>query len=160
MSTDSVGKLLNRTRQNLAFRFSLTLGVALLTLSAASIYVGSILERRFLVKSVQDQAARLTELLALNVAIPLFTFNQDNLKAVATAFASDTSIRFLQIKDPSGKIVASAPSRVVSQRAVRVVGAHSRRCGAGPADARVDERGCATAVRCRGSCAVVVRSLL
>jgi methyl-accepting chemotaxis protein len=108
MSTDSVGKLLNRTRKNLAFRFSLTLGVALLTLSAASIYVGSILERRFLVKSVQDQAARLTELLALNVAIPLFTFNQDNLKAVATAFASDTSIRFLQIKDPSGKIVASA----------------------------------------------------
>ncbi|MEA2660147.1 MAG: methyl-accepting chemotaxis protein [Candidatus Binatota bacterium] len=108
MSTGNVGKLLNRTRKNLAFRFSLTLGVALLTLSAASIYVGSILERRFLVKSVQDQAARLTELLALNVAIPLFTFNQDNLKAVATAFASDTSIRFLQIKDPSGKIVASA----------------------------------------------------
>lgn len=90
MNTTYVAGLFNRSRRSLAFRFNLIIGVALLIISAGSTYVGSVLERRSLVKGVENQAARLTELLAVNAANPLYTFNKDNLSSVAKAFGSDT----------------------------------------------------------------------
>src|SRR5919198_169179 len=106
MNSDRVVGFFNRSQKSLAFRFNLIMGVALFIISVCSTYVGSILERRSLVKGVENQAARAAELLAVNAAHPLFTFNQDNLKSVAKAFGSDPSIRFLEIKDSSGKLVA------------------------------------------------------
>jgi len=108
MNNDHVAGWFNRSQRSLAFRFNLIIGVALLVLSAGSVYLGSTLERRSLLTAVENQAARSAELLAVNAATPLFTFNQENLKAVAKAFASDASIRFLEIKDSSGKVVAGA----------------------------------------------------
>jgi methyl-accepting chemotaxis protein len=108
MNSHRVVGFFNRSQKSLAFRFNLIIGVALLIISAGSTYVGSILERRSLVKGIENQAARAAELLAVNAAHPLFTFNQDNLKSVAKAFGSDPSIRFLEIKDSSGKLMAGA----------------------------------------------------
>ena len=108
MNSHRVVGFFNRSQKSLAFRFNLIMGVALFMISVCSTYVGSILERRSLVKGVENQAARAAELLAVNAAHPLFTFNQDNLKSVAKAFGSDPSIRFLEIKDSSGKLVAGA----------------------------------------------------
>jgi methyl-accepting chemotaxis protein len=116
----------NRSRSSLAFRFNLIIGVALFIISAGSTYVGSVLERKSLLRAVENQAARSAELLAVNAANPLFTFNQENLKSVAKAFGSDTSIRFVEIKDSSGKIMAAAGEAsnqhevVVAQRQAKV----------------------------------------
>jgi hypothetical protein len=66
------------------------------------------LERRSLMKGVENQAGRVAELLAVSAASPLFTFNQDNLTSAAQAFGSDPAIRFLKIKDASRKVVAPA----------------------------------------------------
>jgi methyl-accepting chemotaxis protein len=105
---NSVAGFSNRSARSLAFRFNLIIGIALFVISAVSIYFGSLLERRSLMKGVEIQAGRSAELLAVNAANPLFTFNQDNLKSVAKAFSSDSLIRFLEIKDSSGKVMAGA----------------------------------------------------
>jgi methyl-accepting chemotaxis protein len=108
MDSKTVAGFFSRSGRSLAFRFNLTIGIALLVISATSIYFGSLLERRSLMKGVEIQAGRSAELLAVNAANPLFTFNQDNLKSVAKAFSSDNLIRFLEIKDASGKVLAAA----------------------------------------------------
>jgi methyl-accepting chemotaxis protein len=113
--------------QGLSFRFSLFVGVALILATTVSAYIGATLERRSLVKGLENQVTRLTDLLSANVATPLFTFNQENLNAVAHAFSRDTAIRLLEIKDKSGKVVAQAEREskdlqgvVVITRAVKV----------------------------------------
>jgi methyl-accepting chemotaxis protein len=108
MSKTSIGGLFSRSQRSLAFRCNLIIGIALFLISIGSTYVGSLFERRSLMKGVENQAARLTELLAVNVANPLFTFNQENINAVVKAFSSDSAIRSLQIKDSSGKVLATA----------------------------------------------------
>jgi methyl-accepting chemotaxis protein len=107
MNGDSI-KRFSRFHSSLAFRFNVIIGAALLIISAGSIYLASMLERRALTKGVEDHAAQVAELLAVSVASPLFTFNQNSLNSIARAFASDPSIRLLEIKDSSGKVVASA----------------------------------------------------
>jgi methyl-accepting chemotaxis protein len=94
--------------EGLSFRFSLFVGIALLLATTVSTYIGVTLERRSLVKGLESQISRLADLLSANVATPLFTFNQENLNAVAHAFSSDPVIRLLEIKDKSGKVVAQA----------------------------------------------------
>jgi methyl-accepting chemotaxis protein len=56
---------------------------------------------------LEQQAHRTADLLAFNVANSLFTFNQDNLGATVTAFGTDPSIRFIEVKDTAGKVAAS-----------------------------------------------------
>jgi hypothetical protein len=107
MNGSTVAGFLSLSGKSLAFRFNLTIGVALFIISAISIYAGSMLERRSLMKGVENQAGRVAELLAVSAASPLFTFNQDSLTSVAQAFGSDAAIRFLEIKDALGKVVAS-----------------------------------------------------
>ena len=109
---------INRFHRSLAFRFTLIIGAAMLLISAGSTYLASVLEQRSLNQAVQNQAVRLAELLAVNVASPLFTFNQNSLNSIAKAFASDSSIRFLQIKDGAGKVVASAGEAKVFDRTI------------------------------------------
>jgi methyl-accepting chemotaxis protein len=108
MDANTVAGFFSRSGKSLAFRFNLIIGIALFIISAVSIYAGSMLERRSLMKGVENQAGRVAELLAVSAASPLFTFNQDNLTSVAQAFGSDAAIRFLEIKDASGKVVAAA----------------------------------------------------
>jgi hypothetical protein len=108
MDSTTVSGFFSGSGKSLAFRFNIIIGIALLVISSVSLYFGSLLERRSLVKGVEIQAGRSAELLAVNSASPLFTFNQDNLNSVAKAFSSDTQIRFLEIKDPSGKVLAGA----------------------------------------------------
>ena len=108
MNSLRVVGFLNRSRRSLALRLNLIMGVALFIISVGSTFVGSVLERQSLLQGVENQAARSAELLAVNAANPLSTFNQDNLKSVAKAFGSDPSIRFLEIKDSSGKLLAGA----------------------------------------------------
>jgi methyl-accepting chemotaxis protein len=108
MNKNSIGGFFSRSQRSLAFRCNLIIGVALFMVSVASTYVGSVFERRSLLKGVESQAGRLAQLLAVNVANPLFTFNQDNINTAVKSFSSDASIRFLQIKDASGKVMAAA----------------------------------------------------
>jgi methyl-accepting chemotaxis protein len=95
-----------RSRTSLTFRLSVILGATLLVISVSSAYIGSILEQRTLLKAAENEVDRLASLLAVNAANPLFTFNQSNLNALVQAFSSDSSIRFLELKDPSGKVIA------------------------------------------------------
>jgi methyl-accepting chemotaxis protein len=126
MKTNNTAKFLRHRRKGLACRFSLTLGVALLIVSASSLYIGSVLERRSLLKGLEQQTARLAELLAVNVARPLFTFNQESLNSIATAFSGDPAMRFLIIKDQTGKTVASSgdarnrANAVFAERSVKI----------------------------------------
>jgi|RhiMetdeSRZDD1v2_1073273.scaffolds.fasta_scaffold09866_11 methyl-accepting chemotaxis protein len=117
MNGDSI-KRFSRSHRSLAVRFNVIIGAALLIISAGSIYLASMLERRALTKAVEDQAVQVAELLAVNVASPLFTFNQNSLNSIAKAFASDLSIRFLEIKDGAGKVVASAREAKTQDRVI------------------------------------------
>src|SRR5258705_12795853 len=97
----------SRFQRSLAFRFNLIIGVALFITSTGAIYMSSTLEKQSLNRDMENQAARLAELLAVNVASPLFTFNQNSLTSIAKAFARDPLIQHLEIKDMSRKICAS-----------------------------------------------------
>ena len=118
MDSNRVGWGFSRFQRSLAFRFNVIIGVALLIISTVSLYTTSTLEQRSLNRDLENQAARLTELLAVNVATPLFTFNQSSLSSIAKAFASDPLIRSLEIKDASGKIVASVSPAKTQNRLI------------------------------------------
>ena len=92
----------------LTVRFSLVTGIALLTMSCLSTLVRSTIERQSLIRNLENQAARVADLLAANVAGALFTFNREGLDAAVASFSSDPTIRYLEIKDATGKIVAYA----------------------------------------------------
>jgi methyl-accepting chemotaxis protein len=126
MNKNKLAGFFGRSQRSLAFRCNLIIGVALFMVSVASTYVGSVFERRSLLKGMESQAARLAELLAVSVANPLFTFNQENINSAVKSFSSDSSIRFVQIKDSSGKVMAGtgeakeAAGMVVVQRPSKV----------------------------------------
>ena len=92
----------------MTLRFSLVTGFALLTMSCLSTLVRSTIERQSLIRNLENQAARVADLLAANVAGALFTFNREGLDAAVASFSSDPTIRYLEIKDATGKIVAHA----------------------------------------------------
>jgi methyl-accepting chemotaxis protein len=92
----------------LTYRFSAVTGLVLFLLACLSTVIGRNLERNMLSAALERQAAHVTDLLVANVANALFTFNRDSIVTVANAFGGNPMIRFLEIKDPSGKIIASS----------------------------------------------------
>jgi methyl-accepting chemotaxis protein len=110
----NVPKVLNVNRfpgghrsSSLTFRFGLVTGIVLVAIALVSMFVSSILERRSLIAELEKQAVRSADLLAVNVASALFTFNQENINANAAGFGSDPTIRYFEIKDSTGKVLAS-----------------------------------------------------
>src|SRR5215831_5344662 len=94
-------------RHRLTTRFSLVIGVALLAMSCLATWVTVQFERQTLMERLEDQAVRFADLFAANLAASLFTVNRENIDAVVTGFASDQTIRFLEVRDPTGKIIAA-----------------------------------------------------
>ena len=93
-------------RNRLTVRFSIVIGFALLVMSCLATWVSVQLERHSLVEHLEDQAIRFADLFAANVAASLFTFNRENIDTVVTGFGTDQMIRFLEVRDSSGKIIA------------------------------------------------------
>ena len=90
----------------LTVRFSVVIGLSLLLMSSLATLVSVQFERHSLVNRLEDQAIRFADLLAANVATSLFTFNQANIDAVVAGFSSDEMIRFLEVRETSGKVIA------------------------------------------------------
>ena len=97
----------NHRWSGLTYRFTLVTGVVLFVLAGLSTVISRSLERDMLSAALERQAAHVADLLVANVANPLFTFNRDGVVTVANAFG-DPMIRFLEIKDPSGKSIATS----------------------------------------------------
>lgn len=100
-------------RHRLTARFSLVIGAALLVMSCLATWVTVQFERHTLMERLEDQAVRFADLFAANLSASLFTVNRENIDAVVTGFASDQTIKFLEVRDPTGKIIAvkGAPQR-------------------------------------------------
>jgi methyl-accepting chemotaxis protein len=101
-----LGNYWKRSRSSLAFRFSLIVGIALIIFSLVSTYVSSVFERRMLQAGLEAQTGRLAQAFGSSVANALFTFNSEIIKAAAQGFGNDPTVRFLEVKDPSGKELA------------------------------------------------------
>jgi methyl-accepting chemotaxis protein len=94
-------------RNQLTVRFSVVTGFALLLLSCLASWVSVQIERRSSLDRLEKQAVRFADILAANVATPLFTFNRENIDAVVNGFSSDNMIRFVEVKDAEGKIITA-----------------------------------------------------
>ena len=94
-------------RYRLTVRFSLVIGAALLVMACLATWVSVQFERHVLMDRLEDQAVRFADLFAANLAASLFTVNRENIDAVVTGFASDRTIRFLEVRDPEGKVIAA-----------------------------------------------------
>ena len=101
----------NHRWSGLTYRFTLVTGVVLFVLAGLSTVISRSLERDMLSAALERQAAHVADLLVANVANPLFTFNRDGIVTVANAFGGNPMIRFLEIKDPSGKSIATSGDR-------------------------------------------------
>jgi methyl-accepting chemotaxis protein len=105
-------------RTRLTVRFSCVTGVSLITISVLATFVSGQLERRSLLDRLQDQTVRLADLFAANVASSLFTFNRDNISTLASGFSTDRMIRFIEVRDTTGKVIAlkgsNDPDRTVT----------------------------------------------
>jgi len=105
-------------RTRLTVRFSCVTGISLITISVLATFVSGQLERRSLLDRLQDQTVRLADLFAANVASSLFTFNRDNISTLASGFSTDRMIRFIEVRDTTGKVIAlkgsNDPDRTVT----------------------------------------------
>ena len=101
-----------RRGNNLAFRFSLVIGLALLAVGVVSALLTSYIERRSLLADIEKQGVRTADLLADNIASALFTFNQYKVSGTIAAFANDPAIKYILVKDKSGKINATRGEKV------------------------------------------------
>ncbi|HEY2988399.1 MAG TPA: methyl-accepting chemotaxis protein [Candidatus Binatia bacterium] len=108
MASSRVANYWKRSRSSLTFRFSVIVGIALLIFSLISGYASSVFERRSLRAGLEGQAQRLAQAFGSSVANALFTFNSEAIKAAAQGFGNDPAVRFLEVKEPSGKVIASA----------------------------------------------------
>jgi methyl-accepting chemotaxis protein len=90
----------------LTVRFSIVVGLALLLMSTLATLISVQLERHALVQRLEEQAVHFADLLAANIASSLFTFNQAHIDAVVAGFSSDQMVRFIEVRDPSEKIIA------------------------------------------------------
>jgi methyl-accepting chemotaxis protein len=79
--------------------------MALLIFSIISAYASSVFERRSLHAGLEAQAARLAQAFGSSVGNALFTFNSEVIKAAAQGFGNDPSVRFLEVKEPAGKVI-------------------------------------------------------
>jgi methyl-accepting chemotaxis protein len=93
-------------RTRLSVRFSYVTGMTLVAISFLATFVSGEFERRSLLYSLEEQAVRLADLFAANVASSLFTFNRDNVDTLVSGFSSDRMIRLVEVRDASGKIIA------------------------------------------------------
>ena len=93
-----------RGKSSLVFRFSLITGFALLVVGLISTLATSYMERRALLADIQKQGVRTADLLANNIASALFTFNQYKINGTVAAFGNDPTIKYIEVKDSSGKI--------------------------------------------------------
>jgi methyl-accepting chemotaxis protein len=93
-------------RGRLTVRFSCVTGITLVIISFLATFVSGEFERRSLLYDLEEQAVRLADLLAANVASSLFTFNRDNVDTLVSGFSSDRTIRFVEVRDTAGKIIA------------------------------------------------------
>jgi methyl-accepting chemotaxis protein len=94
----------------LTVRFSLVTGITLVIISFLATFVSGEFERRSLLYRLEEQATRLADLFAANVASSLFTFNLDNVNTLVSGFSSDRTIRLVEVRDSSGKIIAQKGS--------------------------------------------------
>ncbi|HEY3304590.1 MAG TPA: methyl-accepting chemotaxis protein [Candidatus Binatia bacterium] len=115
MTSVFVASFWRRSRSGLTLRFSLIVGVALLVFSAISTYTSAVFERRSLRAGLEAQATRLAQAFGSSVANALFTFNSETIKAASQGFGNDPSIRFLEVKDPSGKSLSSIGDPAATQ---------------------------------------------
>ena len=88
-------------RGRLTVRFSFVTGITLVVISFLATFVSGEFERRSLLYHLEEQTIRLADLLAANVASPLFTFNRDNVDTLVNGFTSDRTIRHVEVRDPS-----------------------------------------------------------
>jgi methyl-accepting chemotaxis protein len=93
-------------RTSLTARFSIVTGVTLVVISVLATLVSGQLERRSLLTRLEEQAVRLTDLFAANIASSLFTFNHDNVNTLVTGFSSDRMIRLIEVRNSKGDVVA------------------------------------------------------
>ena len=93
-------------RTRLTVRFTIVTVIALLTISSLATFINGQFERQSLLTRLEDQAVRFTDLFAANVASALFTFNRDSINTLITGFSSDRMIRFLEVRDSTGKVLA------------------------------------------------------
>jgi len=94
-------------KSSLAYRFSLITGFALMAVGVISTLVTGSIERRGLLADIEKQGARTADLLADNIASAMFTFNQYKINGTVAAFGNDPAIRYIEVKDRSGKINAT-----------------------------------------------------
>jgi len=111
MKMDKPGLRTIRRKGNLVFRFSVICGVAMLAVGIVTMTVSNYMERRSLLVALEKDAIHSADLLAFNVANSLFTFNQDNISATLAAFGTDAAIRFIEVKDTSGKVIATVGNK-------------------------------------------------
>jgi hypothetical protein len=97
-------------RGRLTVRFSCVTGITLVIISFLATFVSGEFERRSLLYSLEEQAVRLADLFAANVASSLFTFNRDNVNTLVSGFSSDRTIRLVEVRDASGKIIGQKGS--------------------------------------------------
>jgi methyl-accepting chemotaxis protein len=93
-------------RGRLTVRFSCVTGITLVIISFLATFVSGEFERRSLLYGLEEQAVRLADLFAANVASSLFTFNRDNVNTLVSGFSSDRTIRSVEVRDATGKIIA------------------------------------------------------
>ncbi len=126
MKNHSIAGLRGSSGNRLTLRINIVIGVALIVISAASAFVGSMLQRRSLLKGLEQQTAQLSEILAVNVAAPLSTLDQEKLNAFVLGFGKEPSVRFVRIEDTTGNVVAvfgdsqDSHGRIVARRFSRV----------------------------------------
>ncbi len=104
MNVFKFNQIRERRTSGLVFRFSLVTGIALLVVGVISAFVTSYIERRALLAEIEKQAERTAELLAHNIASSMFTFNQYKINGTVAAFGNDPAIKYIEVKDSSGKI--------------------------------------------------------
>jgi methyl-accepting chemotaxis protein len=108
-------------RHQLTVRFSFFTGLALILISVISSLVSLQIERRFLLHRLETQAIHFADLLAANVAASLFTFNQQAVESVVKSFANDQMVRFVEVQDSAGKIIAAHGSNKETANLISVV---------------------------------------
>jgi len=116
--------------RSISLRFTLWAGAALIASTAVSTAVGAREEQRALLTQVERHAGQLAELLAADSAQALFAFSAGDLENTVGAFARDSNVRVIEIRDTSGKVIKrhgdgdAAPREdlVVATREVRLAG--------------------------------------
>jgi len=107
-------------KHDLVFRLAVVSGITLLSVGVLTSIVSNQMERRSLTAALTKQATYTADLLAFNVASALMFSNHDDIKTTVSAFGSDASIRFMEIKDTNGKVAGTFGNRNQERATVMV----------------------------------------